>query len=85
MTALNLSRSFAKYLGMRGVHAYGEKGCQFIRWDQVCGVLSNANFPEVLIDLLIETIANYDPDSEFVALNWGSTQVTIEVFKAETL
>ena len=42
-------------------------------------------FPEAFYDKLIEAVANYDPDSEFVTVTAGGGQITIELFKSQGL
>jgi hypothetical protein len=39
----------------------------------------------VFNDKLIDAVANYDPDAEFVAVSAGGGQLTIEMFKAMTV
>lgn len=81
----HLTHSFAKNRGVRGVHFYDSASCEFFTWDKIFGLLDRSNFPGNFGDRLIETIANYDPDREFVAVSAGGGQVTIEIFRAETL
>lgn len=83
--APHLTHSFAKHRGIRGVHFYDSSGCEFFAWDKVFGLLNSSNFPASFSDRLVDTIANYDPDKEFVAVSAGGGQVTIEIFRAETL
>ena len=40
-------------------------------------------FPEQFYDKLIEAVAEYNPDQEFVTVTAGNGQLTIELFKAE--
>ena len=79
-----LVQSFAQHRGARGVHFYDETSCEFLPWDAVMGKVQE-NFPEAFNDKLIEAIANYDPNSEFVTVTAGDGQITIELFKAETM
>ena len=81
----HLTHSFAKHRGVRGVHFYDSASCEFFTWDKVFGLLDRADFPGQFGDRLVETIANYDPDREFVAVSAGGGQVTIEIFRAETV
>ena len=81
----HLTHSFAKNRGTRGVHFYDSASCEFFTWDKVFGLLEKTSFPATFGDRLIETIANYNPDKEFVAVSAGGGQVTIEIFRAETL
>jgi len=81
----HLTHSFAKHRGVRGVHFYDSSGCEFFQWDRVFGLIDKSRFPAQFGDKLVDTIANYDPDREFVAVSAGNGQVTIEIFRAETL
>jgi len=81
----HLTKSFAKHRGTRGVHFYDSGSCEFFQWDEMFGLLSKSDFPSTFSDRLVETVANYDPDSEFVAVSAGGGQVTIEIFRVETL
>ncbi len=83
--APHLTHSFAKHRGTRGVHFYDSSGCEFFQWDRVFGFLDKSDFPSSFSDRLIDTVANYDPDNEFVAVSAGGGQVTIEIFRVETL
>lgn len=81
----HLIQSFAKHRGVRGVHFYDSSGCRFFQWDEMFGLLEKSDFPQVFNDRLVDTIANYDPDSEFIAVSAGGGQLTIEMFKAQSL
>lgn len=81
----HLMQSFAKHRGVRGVHFYDSSGCEFFVWDRVFGLLGKSGFPATFGEKLIDQIANYDPDREFVAVSAGGGQLTIEIFRAETL
>jgi hypothetical protein len=45
-------------------------------------LLEDSDFPEVFGEKLVDAIANYNPDSEFIAVSAGQGQLTIEIFKA---
>lgn len=78
----SLIQSFAEHRGSRGVHFYDATQCEFMAWDEVMGRVHD-RFPEQFYDKLIEAVANYDPDQEFVTVTAGNGQLTIELFKAE--
>tara|TARA_R110001592_G_scaffold275808_3_gene542923 strand:- start:895 stop:1044 length:150 start_codon:yes stop_codon:yes gene_type:complete len=42
-------------------------------------------FPEQFAEKLIEAMANYDPEEEFVTVSAGGGQLTIEMFKTQTV
>ncbi len=79
-----LIQSFAEHRGKRGVHFYDSAQCEFLPWDDVMGKVKE-RFPETFYEKLIEAIANYNPESEFVTVTAGGGQLTIELFKAESL
>jgi hypothetical protein len=81
----HLMHSFAKHRGVRGVHFYDSSGSEFFQWNRVFGLLEKSEFPTVFNDKLVEAIANYNPDSEFVAVSAGNGQLTIEMFKAQAV
>lgn len=78
----HLVHSFARHKGARGVHFYDGSGCEFFRWDDLLAMLRRSDFPEVFQDKLVDAVANYDPDGEFIAVSAGGGQLTIEMFKA---
>jgi hypothetical protein len=77
-------RSFAQNRGTRGVHFYDSNQCEFMAWDEVMGK-AHDKFPEQFYDKLIEAVANYDPESEFVTVTAGDGQITIELFKSQEM
>jgi len=79
-----LMKSFATHRGSRGVHFYDSQTCEFLTWDETMGTIRN-RFPESFSDKLIETVANYDPETEFITVSAGGGQLTIELFKALTV
>ena len=82
----SLTQSFAKHRGERGVHFYDHESVKFLAWDDTMARMKgNDNFPQHFSDKLLEAMANYDPDKEFVCCRAGNGQLTIELFKAQTL
>ena len=79
-----LMKSFAQHKGERGVHFYDSSSCEFLTWDQTMAAIKE-RFPETFADKLIEAVANYDPESEFVTVSAGGGQLTIEMFKASAV
>lgn len=75
-----LLRSFAENRGVRGVHFYDSASCEFLNWSDTMSQIK-AKFPEKFSDKLIEALANYDPEDEFVTVSAGGGQLTIELFK----
>ena len=79
-----LIHSFAEHRGSRGVHFYDSSQCEFLPWDEVMGRVKE-RFPDTFYDKLIEAVANYNPESEFVTVTAGGGQLTIELFKAHEM
>jgi hypothetical protein len=79
-----LIHSFAQNRGSRGVHFYDSKQCEFMTWNEVMGKAED-KLPEQFYDKLIEAVANYDPESEFVTVTAGDGQLTIEMFRSESI
>lgn len=78
----HLVSSFKEHLGRRGLHAYTEEECRFLSWEEVVAFLnrlpdhSDPDFSEKLL----ETLANYDPDSQFLAMSQAGETVSIELY-----
>lgn len=78
----DLNTSFKQHVGFRGVHVYSEEGCKFLAWDEIVAFVASMpddTDPE-FGDKLLEKLANYDPDHEFLALQQYSNNLTIEVY-----
>lgn len=80
-----LVQSFRKNIGIRGVHAYADGECRFLPWNEVLDFLnrlpdhSDSEFSEKLLN----TLANYDPDNEFLALQQLENTVSIELYSRQ--
>ena len=79
-----LIQSFAENRGCRGVHFYDSMQCEFLPWNEVLAKMGD-KFPQQFCDKLVEAVANYDPDTEFVTVTAGSGQITIELFKGHEM
>jgi hypothetical protein len=82
----HLYESFKDHKGLRGVHFYHRDKCNFLVWAEVCAFLKtlpgeseNAEFPEKLLN----SLANYDPDTEFLAVHQEGATVSVELYSAE--
>ena len=82
---MNLVDSFIQHRGLRGAHFYNEKEISFYKWDEVVPAASYLGFTEEIIDKVLELVANYDAENEFLAIRLNKTGVTIEVFRANEL
>ena len=78
-----LMRSFSAHKGKRSVHFYDSSQCEFMPWDKT--LASMEMFPEHFSVKLIEAMSNYDPEKEFVTCTAGGGQLTIELFKAQSM
>lgn len=78
----HLVSSFQKYLGLRGVHVYSEEECRFLPWDEVISFLNSlpeSTEPE-FSEKLMDTLSNYRPDREFLAIQQLDNTVSIELY-----
>ena len=78
-----MMQSFAKNRGKRGVHFYDALECTFVAWEEA--LKASDRFPDNFAEKLVEAMANYDPEREFVTVTAGNGQLTIELFKAQDL
>lgn len=79
----HLVKSFQEHLGQRGVHFYDDSNCHFLEWnkvfiflDEITRERNTDNFSEKLVD----SLANYDPDSEFLAVQQMGDTVSVELY-----
>ena len=52
-------------------------------WEKT--LASMGQFPESFSEKLVEAMANYNPEREFVTCTAGGGQLTIELFKAQSM
>jgi hypothetical protein len=79
----HLLNCFQTHKGTRGVTFYDEDSCNFLAWDEVLHFLQE--FPpgapsEIFHDRLLEALANYDPDTEFLAVQQNGEKVSVQLF-----
>lgn len=79
----HLVKSFQEHLGERGCHFYDDVNCNFLSWIEVFQFIDalpiegkSTHFSERLAD----TLANYDPDSEFLAVQQNGGSVSVELY-----
>lgn len=81
----HLVASFQQHLGLRGVHVYSDEDCRFLPWNEVIAFVNrlpqspgpkDPEFSEKLVD----SLANYDPDKEFLAIHQDKDTVSIELY-----
>ena len=79
----HLLKSFQENIGTRGCHFYDDTSCNFLDWK---GVLEFTNaVPELggdrkFSDRLLETMCNYDPDTQFLAVQQADGTVSVELY-----
>lgn len=85
---IHLTRSFEKHLGRRGCHFYDSEACHFLEWQEVFkfikslpAVAQKESFSEKLID----SLANYDPDNEFLAVQQNGDSISVELYSKTRL
>lgn len=79
----HLVRSFQEHVGERGTHFYDEDNCHFLNWQEVFAFLNKLPEKEsssTFSERLVNTLANYDPDSEFLAVQQNGTSVSVELY-----
>ena len=79
----HLVKSFQEHLGTRGCHFYDDTTCNFLDWKEVL------NFLKVVPDIgkdkkfserLLEALSNYEPDTQFLAVQQGDGTVSVELY-----
>ena len=79
----HLVKSFQTNLGMRGVHFYDSESCNFLDWVDVLKFLKavpDLGKDQQFSERLLETMANYDPDNQFLAVQQGEGTVSVELY-----
>ena len=79
----HLVKSFQEHIGERGVHFYNDVKCQFLAWDKVfefINRLDSARDADKFSERLADSLANYDPDSEFLAVQQAEDTVSVELY-----
>lgn len=79
----HLVRSFQQHVGARGCHFYDDEHCTFLSWREVFHFIDNLpenrnkdSFSEKLAD----SLSNYNPDSEFLAVHQAGESVSVELY-----
>ena len=80
----HLIQSFQCHRGSRGVHFYDGENCNFLDWREVyvfIDALPRKEGTDPFTDRLEETLANYNPDVEFLAVQQKGDAVSVELYK----
>jgi hypothetical protein len=79
----HLVKSFQSHIGERGCHFYDSESCSFLNWVEVfkfVNTLPKKENCDPFASKLEETLANYDPDTEFLAVQQNGSSVSVELY-----
>ena len=80
---VHLVRSFQSHMGERGCHFYDDNTCTFLNWKEVfrfIDTLPPKAGGDSFADKLAESLANYDPNKEFLAVQQSGDSVSVELY-----
>jgi len=79
---MHLVQSFQEHIGQRGVHFYDDSSCNFLTWDKVFEFIRNVSSIEtdIFSEKLADSLANYNPDCEFLAVYQTGDTVSVELY-----
>ena len=83
----HLFESFQTHQGLRGVHFYHDEKCNFLDWKEVFSFLDSLPVGETktFSENLIDTLSNYDPDTEFLAVQQNKGSISVELYSQQSL
>lgn len=79
----HLVRSFQSHQGLRGAHFYDADSCNFLPWSEVIQFVASFpsdKKPDPFTEKLTESLANYNPDTEFLAVQQNGSAVSVEIY-----
>jgi hypothetical protein len=79
----HLVRSFQEHVGERGCHFYDDSTCNFLSWSEVFRFIDSLPSKEgedLFSKRLAESLSNYDPNTEFLAVQQNGTSVSVELY-----
>ena len=81
-----LVHSFQQQNGLRGAHFFDGEHCEFVTWDlvvQFCSKMKDTNNPAHVEfeEKLLHTIANVNPETEYVLVRQVGESVSIECYR----
>ena len=79
----HLVKSFQAHLGTRGCHFYDETSCNFLDWKEVLDflkVVPDIGKDQRFSERLLEALSNYEPDTQFLAVQQGKGTVSVELY-----
>jgi len=80
----HLLSSFSAHIGERGCHFYDDEDCTFLGWQDVfsfLGHLPSEDRMNPFADKLTTTLANYDPNKEYLAVQQVGGRVSVELYR----
>jgi len=79
---IHLVQSFQDHVGQRGVHFYDDSDCHFLTWDKVFEFIRRVSSKETdgFSEKLADSLANYNPDVEFLAVYQAGDTVSVELY-----
>ena len=79
----HLIKSFQSHVGERGCHFYDSEDCHFLTWSEVfqfVEALPKREETDPFTEKLEMSLANYDPDTEFLAVQQDGDHVSVELY-----
>jgi hypothetical protein len=79
----HLVECFQKNKGRRGVTFYDDERCNFLDWQEVycfLEALPRKENTDPFCEKLEETLANYNPDTQFLAVHQKGEAVSVELY-----
>ena len=79
----HLIQSFQSHIGERGCHFYDSESCNFLHWNEVFKFVDSLPTKEAddpFAERLTESLANYNPDTEFLAVQQNGDSVSVELY-----
>ncbi len=83
----HLIHSFQTHVGERGCHFYDGENCNFLSWKEVfrfIDTLPKKPNDDPFSERLADTLANYNPDCEFLAVQQNGDSVSVELYSQPT-
>ena len=79
----HLVKSFQENRGVRGCHFYSEDNVNFLLWLEVFQFVNSLpakSGADPFADKLMDSLANFDPDCEFLAVCQNGDTVSVELY-----
>lgn len=85
----HLVQSFQEHVGERGAHFYDDDQCHFLTWDKVFefirALAKKKGNEDLFSERLADTLANYNPDTEFLAVQQNKKSISVELYSQKDL